>query len=375
MAKQKNEKKDFWYDYASFIIEKACYLDLVNDIKRIENELKEYDNLLKDNYNTPDQPLNFREQFELYSILNDSYRNPKNTDLKVVILKKRLLDVYPEVAKYLRLKSELNELRRRRDDTLSSIVFNEFIKDEDSRALCSDHHFLVYTGEELYCERCKATTKDYNLSLEDILFLSKCAAKQAELLSDKKEDIPLIRVLMEKLENEKKNREIPEQMPKLKADELREIYAVADAEEVKNMRKTILKAHSVDSRSYMLNLVYSRYISNGQKEYYLEIIDEQLREIENSDSQYKDLLLEQCKIARYEVMILAGAHIPTLLHNINPDDEIALTKAYYNINSKDFRINSTYFVGDNCTWDASIYYCLTANPKINQNILDLKLRR
>ena len=297
MAKQKNEKKDFWYDYASFIIEKACYLDLVNDIKRIENELKEYDNLLKDNYNTPDQPLNFREQFELYSILNDSYRNPKNTDLKVVILKKRLLDVYPEVAKYLRLKSELNELRKRRDDTLSSIVFNEFIKDEDSRALCSDHHFLVYTGEELYCERCKATTKDYNLSLEDILFLSKCAAKQAELLSDKKEDIPLIRVLMEKLENEKKNREIPEQMPKLKADELREIYDSMDHTEVSDMHHEIVRAHKIDNGEFVgtPEAKHYKYISDKQRDYYFYVIESERKEIESSDSQNKDLLLELCK--------------------------------------------------------------------------------
>ncbi|MBQ4583439.1 MAG: hypothetical protein IJA94_00895 [Bacilli bacterium] len=373
MAKR---KKPFWYDYEMLKLVQAEYQCFEDDISKIVEQTEKYKEQLKQDYNFMGQPLNFREQYELYSTINELFQKSPAVS-KLEMLRKRLLDVYPEVAKYLRLKSELNELRRRRDDILSSIVFNEFIKDEDSRALCSDHHFLVYTGEELYCERCKATTKDYDLSLEDILFLSKCAAKQAELLSDKKEDIPLIRVLMEKLENEKKNREIPEQMPKLKADELREIYDSMDHTEVSDMHHEIVRAHKIDNGEFAgtPEAEHYKYISDKQRDYYFYVIESERKEIESSDSQNKDLLLELCKIAEFEVRILAGESIPEMMRNIASEDEIALTKAYYNLSNKSFRINSTYFIGENAYWDSRTHNYITADPKINQNILDLKLKR
>ena len=91
------------------------------------------------------------------------------------------------------------------------------------------------------------------------------------------------------------------------------------------------------------------------------------------NTRFKKMLLEECKIAKYEVLILSGENIPLLYNSLdNKDDKFALIKAYYNLSNQDYRINSGYFKTSN---EAVFYDCRTAHPEINQKILELKLNR
>ena len=96
----------------------------------------------------------------------------------------------------------------------------------------------------------------------------------------------------------------------------------------------------------------------------------------SSCSRFKNLMIEDCMTAKYEVLLLAGKHINTLLEMAKDEDErIALTKAYYNISNQVYRLNSDYFAPDYRSYDALKFDFVTANPDINNQVLEMKLRR
>ncbi len=149
---------------------------------------------------------------------------------------------------------------------------------------------------------------------------------------------------------------------------------LSEQAEISDLRRAIRKAHLLDAKIYEeedIKVTNPKYLSEGQAKELLNEVENEYDKLQKSNSRFKNLMLEACKSARYEILILAGAHIPTLLEQAqDEEDKVALTQAYYHISSQEFRINSNYF----STTDEAIFYdCLTANPEINNRILQMKL--
>lgn len=255
-----------------------------------------------------------------------------------------------------------------------NINFSEFKSDIPNKK-CKNMHFLVRFDNELICINCGATTKDYNLCDDDLEFLTLCAEEQGFLLMEViKEDIPLLKVLIEEQDTNKKLLESI-----LFDDEyINDDFYLGDEQTICDLNIEINKAHKLDSRIFegLPKVSNPKYLSNEKANELLLKISSEVEKINQSNSNFKNLLIEECKTAEYEVLILSGAHIPTLLAQTNNESEkIALTKAYYNLTNPYFRINSGYFNSDNRDWDAIGYDCRTANNEINQKILEIKLKR
>lgn len=193
-----------------------------------------------------------------------------------------------------------------------------------------------------------------------------------------KEDWPLLQVIIEQQDYRRSLRpelDISDDDYLIKAEE--QYYA--DEYEFVELRTTLTKAHLLDAQTYegqKLKVKNPKYLSDAKKKELLENLEKELDEIQKMESRFKPLLIEQCKTAKYEILILSGEHIPTLLKETGDEDEkIALTKAYYNLSDKNFRVNSGYFEPSHRNNDAIFYDCYTANPEINSKVLEIKLRR
>ncbi len=238
-----------------------------------------------------------------------------------------------------------------------------------------ESHSFVIEENELKCVYCGATTKDYPLSKEEFEFLVLCAKQRGILLEEfKKEDWPLLQVIIEQQNYRRSLRpeiDIFEEDYLDKAEE--QFYD--DEYEFTELRISLARAHMLDAQIYegqKVKVKNPKYLSNEKKKELLENLEKELEEIQKTNSKFKPLLIEQCKTAKYEILILSGEHIPTLLKATTDEDEkMALAKAYYNLSNSDFRVNSGYFNPD----DAIFYDCYTANPEINSKILEMKLKR
>lgn len=361
----------------------AYYKELNDKIEDCLSRKKVYDELISDKKNIKEiDKLSFKEQWQLYKIVDNliSKSSGDYTYLGIDLLEliKRLESVYKEVLDYVEINNELRNLRESKNKVLSeNINFDIFNNYYNER--CINRHFFVRLDDELKCMCCGATTKDYPLSKEELDFLTLCAESQGILLTEvNKEDIPLLQVLMEKQDYYRSLRK-----PLNPLDDENEDYLIEDEEqwlsdqaEIPDLRRYIRKAHLLDSKIYdseNIKVSHPKYLSDELSKELLLEVEKELEKLQKSDSRLKKLMIEECKTARYEILILSGEHIPTLLEQTqDEDDKVALTKAYYNISNPEFRVNADYFSSRN---SAVFYDCLTANPEINNRILKMKLRR
>ncbi len=361
----------------------AFYKELNDKIEDCLSRKRVYDELISDKKNIKEiDKLSFKEQWQLYKIVDNliSRSSGDYTYLGIDLLDliKRLESVYKEVLDYVEINNELRNLRESKNKVLSeNINFDIFNNYYNER--CVNRHFFVRLDDELKCMCCGATTKDYPLSKEELDFLTLCAESQGILLTEvNKEDIPLLQVLMEKQDYYRSLRK-----PLNPLDDENEDYLVeaeeqwlSDQAEIPDLRRSIRKAHLLDSKIYdseNTKVNHPKYLSDEQSKKLLLEVEKELEKLQKSDSRFKNLMIEECKTARYEILILSGEHIPTLLEQTrDEEDKVALTKAYYNISNPEFRVNADYFSSRN---SAVFYNCLTANPEINNRILKMKLRR
>lgn len=334
--------------------------------------------------------FNFKETIELYNVIEtifkekvDSKGNCVYNGIDIKALKEKLEDTYA-IYGYKNNLELLKFFNEEKNDILRNKVQFYFFGDEEKYTeRCHRNHFLIRDGDELFCANCGATTKDYSIAAkDDVDFLALAAEAQGLLLKDvSKEDVPLLKVLIE--ENDRFRKKLSqEEIDKLIDEErfdLLEEFTYEDDSEIVDITREIRKAHKLDSKK-LEGLPYvnnPKYFSDDKKEQLLEEINNQILMIERSSSKFKDLLLEQCKVARYEVLILSGEHIPSLYKQIDEEnDQIAFIKAYCNLCNINFRINSGYFDDDdNLNRKAGTYYCRTADPIINQKVLDMKLKK
>lgn len=98
----------------------------------------------------------------------------------------------------------------------------------------------------------------------------------------------------------------------------------------------------------------------------IESAEEEYANAEASDSKYRDLIMEECRTAKYEALILSGSFAPALLSEAETEeDKTAIVKAYYNIvNNRGNYFN--YNVGHDY---------MTANEEINNSVYLMKLKR
>ena len=353
--------------------------------KRLEDCLsqkKAYDDLLSDENTSKDESgLSFKERLSLYNIINNLIARGLNySDVDLFELRRRIESVYPDIRDYLRIKREISSLRDSKRDVLTeAITFDIFYKEHyDER--CFDRHFFVRLDDELKCMCCGATTKEYPLTKEQLDFLTLCANSKGILLEEAtKEDLHLLQVLIEKQDYYRSLRKTVDPFDDDNDDYLADAEEewLSEQAEIPELCRQIRKAHLLDSKIYDsedIKVSNPKYLSDDKAKELLLEVEKELDKARKIDSRFKDLIIEECKTARYEILILSGQHIPSLLEQANDEeDRIALTKAYYNISNSEYRVNSNYFnSNDN---DAYFYDCFTANEEINNRILQMKLRR
>ena len=185
-------------------------LKFYNDYNRLINDnlskKQVYIKLLSDESIDSNYQLSFKEQWELYSIINNLIRknfansdNPTYIGIDLINLRQRLESVYKDVHDYERVKSELKAYKNETRKILTEYIsFDTFYSDYPNER-CIYRHYFVRLEDELKCMCCGATTKDYPLSKEELDFLTLCADYQGILLKEASlNDLPLLQVIMER---------------------------------------------------------------------------------------------------------------------------------------------------------------------------------
>lgn len=379
-------RKNLWISLKSFIGQRKHYEELNLEIEKAEQQLSIYEKLLKTEI-SEDKKINFKDELELYTILDtlimEQFNRTGNTNyagIDLSSLRRKLYFSFENVRKYIDLKNEISNLKKEISTILTENINFEYFGDyEDYDNACYGGHYIVRFEDELLCLKCGATTKDFSMKKEDIDFLTIAAEKQGMLLKEvTKEDIPLLYVLKSEKDYQKSQRKPLSEVDENEYLAVAEEYWLIDESEISDIRREIRKAHKLDSRNLegLPKVSNPQYLTDEQAKQKLLEIDKQIEEVKKSNSKFKKLILEECNAAKYEILILNGAHIPNLMKETkNQNDKTALVKAYYNLSNASFRVNSGYFKPDNRNWEALAYDCRTANPEINQRILEMKVKK
>ena len=351
------------------------YSDLNAIIEGVRTVNDYYKDLLKKD-DSEEKGLSFKDQYKIFELINKEALRSENKYL--IELKEKIRKLFPEVDNYINSQNKLRELVDEKNRTATEdISFDTFNINYDSD--CIPNHTFVRLDDELKCICCGATTKDYDLNEKELDFLTECADKQEMLIkSATKEDLPLLQVLFERDTFNRGLYTISED-EELSEMNIEEEQYFAELAEIAELNRAVEKAHVLDAEERDqkdLIVENSKYFSEEQANELLIKIGKELEKLKESDSRFKNLMIEDCMTAKYEVLLLAGRHINTLLEMAkNEDERIALTKAYYNISNQVYRLNSDYFAPDYRSYNALKFDFVTANPDINNQVLEMKLRR
>lgn len=344
----------------------SSFKELKDEYDRVTSNNEEYskkkENMEKEA--SVEGGLTLAEAYGIYSILG-IVKNRLNVSQDVIELRNKLVKTIPNMSEYILTLKIINDSKKIQNSILENeIDFNQFGSDD-----CDEHHF-IRLNDELVCAKCMSSSKDYIATQSDVEFLTLCAKEKGKFLQGVEEqDIPLYKVLLER------QYDILDKMDKPDPDYSENKYLTEEGM-LAHICNEIKIAKMMDSGEYEINkfrTINPKYLSDEAVVKLLAKIQETIQEINNSDSRQKDLLLEMCEVAINEVLILRGHTISELMSIKTSEEELfALAKAYYNISNYDYKINDDYF--DNLK-DAINYKCLTANPKINQKVLDMKVKR
>lgn len=354
------------------------YNEINKNIEALKQKKKQYDDLIRSNEKNHSSDLTFKEKYVIYTMIKNTIVNDKeqaNFDIDLYRLQSKFEDLYYDLQEYLSLTERIHTLEESRNNIVNEhITFNCFNQEHQSEH-CLESHSFVVDDNELKCVYCGATTKDYPLSKKEVKFLVLCAKQQKRLLEDfTKKDWPMLQVIIKQQDYRRSLRPEIDISAEDYLDRVEEQF-YDDEYEFTELKIALAKAHMLDAQIYegqKVKVKNPKYLSDKEKEELLENLNKELTEIKKTDSRFKSLLIEQCETAKFEILILSGEPIPTLLKKtINEDEKIALTKAYYNLSNSYFNTNNDYFDSS----DSVSYDCYTANPEINNKILEMKLRR
>lgn len=292
--------------------------------------------------------------------------------INLLSLQGKIEELDSDVEKYIEINNELDRINRNIEYIEKEAINFISLRTESTDVHCSDHHHLVRFDDELICTCCGATTKEYDLTKEELDFLTKCANSQGDfemrLAEDEKS---LLQVLRENYLTTITWPDWPDEDDEKaffsRETESEERWLNAESEAFQVILG-ILKARLLDAgKTYdgETRCADPKFLSDEESEKLLESAREQLEQAEKSDSRFKDLMIEECKTAMYEALILSGKHIPTLFKEAEDDEtKDIIAKAYYNI------LHNVGNYGDLYNYD-----CYTALPEINNRVLKMKLRR
>ena len=364
-----NTEASFDGIFSMYLASKEALAEKMAEKERLEKKLKE---------EKVEEGLSFEDKWKIYSIIKN-LRNTRNYYYGIDLgdLRLHIGEEYPEVYELEQVYKSINELRSNIESLLDECVtFNCFVGEEfDDR--CMHKHYLVRFHDELKCVCCGATTKDYGLSRDETNFLMQ-AAKHQQILIDQatKNDLPLIEVLLEEQDFSRSLDEPVDEDSENYSDVAEDQY-LADLASVSEIERQVKKAHFIDNHSLgndKLVVNDSHYLSDGTTIDLLDQIEEDLEKAKASTSRFRDLYIEDCYVAQYEILLLNGNNPQDLYNDIqNEEERIAFTRAYYNVSRSIFRTNSDYFNGDELK--ALQFDCVTANQEINNRILKMKVRR
>ncbi len=339
----------------------------LSDIIRCYNNYTERINIINEQLkymvNTNDKNLSLALQLDIYKIIQNQIRDLEYAGLPLISgdvdlseLKASFIQAYPKLLEYIKLKDKLENYIIDRDKLLTSehITFHRLERINDC-PLCDQEHTFIKDGSNLTCIFCGATTKDYDLNKNEKKLLLKCAEVQRLLIPNANEkDLSFI-------------------------DNLTDYYLskngpLYDDESYKSfssiIRSALNEAHLYDHKT-IDSIVVLSYI---EKNALLKSLSKFMESIKDNDSRFKDLMMEDAITAKYEILILAGEHLLYLYKKAKEiNEEVYLSKAYYNLSNIDYRKNSDYFRGNDNLRET--FKCITASKEINKMVLDMKLRR
>ena len=269
--------------------------------------------------------------------------------------KKLFEEIYRDVdfSRYIYLRDDIKEYEKKLDELETIIITHKDFpfKSEEATIYISD-------GVDIYDAITDASTKDLDENAKEVIndIIKGYDNFKSELSTS---DIPLIKVIYAKL---KKNNEDY-------AENIANITIMED-----NIFNQVKRIHKLDKS-------HSVYKENRRP--FIEKLKESIAstelEIRNSDSGFKYLLLYLINTAKYEVSLLEGKRVTTILKEIDESNmsesekdykKDALVEAYYNLTNIDFRKQSKeYFDNDNDICYATFE---TANSEINKRLIKMR---
>ena len=378
------------FDFSStpFLTEED-FLKNGGSIKKVREKYQEYQDELtlllekmskyQEELTRDDDDISLKEQQLIYDLINEkirknSFKKYDGIDLKK--LKLKVLTHFPELLDYFQVSNKINEIQAR----MSSLLKDEIVFDK--RSDDNHRHVLIRTDSAISCVECGDLTNEYCFSKEDIDFLEKAALEQGLLVeSATKDDLALLKVLVEETKKKKAKRKKLDAltMPNDEYYRLNKYYTEEDEIEIALFNKKVEDAHNFDKGIYKRGnskIRKANYFDSSEKNDLLEEINKLKKQINDYNPKWQALFSELLQTAYYEVLILSGDNIPSLVDTVKDDDDlIALTKAVNNLSNIKFRLNSDYFLDGKGSVDAYFYDYLTASKKINEKNLALQLKR
>ena len=264
--------------------------------------------------------------------------------------------IYRDVdfSRYLYLRDDIKEYKEKLSGlSIDIITHKDFpFKSEEAAIYISD-------GVDIYNAITDVSTKDLDDTAREVIkdMIKGYNNFKSELSTS---DIPLIKVIYDKL---KKNNEDY-------AENVANITIMED-----NIFNQVKRIHKLDKS----HSVYKENRRPFIEKLKMSIASTEL-EIKNSDSGFKYLLLYSIEAAKYEVSLLEGKRVTTILKEIDESNmsesekdykKDALVEAYYNLTNIEFRKQSEYFDNDNDICYASFE---TANYEINKRLIKMRQR-
>ena len=300
-------------------------------LEKYYRDYKIIDNLLKDRLNERVNLLNVLKNkgidefyFSLNKTQQEMYRKIHNDN---------------DVIKYAKNEEIIKSLEIRKKNLLEELGYSKIFPLKGEERL----DIYVSDGIDTYNVINNKSTKDLDDEMKSFI---KEVVKNVFGLNENYtvEDIPLIKVLIEKL----RKRNVP----------------IDDVEDI--LSNEVSKIHYVErSRNYQNEPIDINLLD--------EEIDKLVEMLNLNNRSCKDLYIEETLTAHYQYLLISGASITSLyekLEDLKREDHLcALVKAYYNLTDIEFRHNNDcYDFKINTTLDF-----ITSNPKVNQKILDMKI--
>ena len=269
--------------------------------------------------------------------------------------KKLFEEIYRDVdfSRYIYLRDDIKEYEKKLDELETIIITHKDFpfKSEEATIYISD-------GVDIYDAITDASTKDLDENAKEVIndIIKGYDNFKSELSTS---DIPLIKVIYDKLRRNNEDY----------AENIANITIMED-----NIFNQVKRIHKLDKS-------HSVYKENRRP--FIEKLKESIAstelEIRNSDSGFKYLLLYAIEAAKYEVSLLEGKRVTTILKEIDESNmsesekdykKDALVEAYYNLTNIDFRKQSKeYFDNDNDICYATFE---TANSEINKRLIKMR---